>query len=190
MSIKKIIKQGSNSFLQIDGSKFYCYGYKITSQQDVEQIIKGLWKENKKAVHICYGYVLEKNNQIFEKFDDDNEPKNSAGKRILTSITNNNFINTLVVVVRYKTKSLLGLGLLSRCYFNVTELLLKDNNNFLEYKNTTIVEVQIKDPKNLSSLLNFIKANKLEIISQSNDFIVLNVDDDVKKILENTFIKK
>lgn len=188
--MKKVVKNKSNSYLQMEGSKFYCYGFKISSVNQVDDIIKNLWKENKKAVHICYGLVLEQNNQVIERFDDDNEPKSSAGKKILLCLLNNDFVNTLLVVVRYKTKSLLGLGLLSRCYYNVCELLVKDENNFTEYKKTSIYKIDIKNPKQLSSLLNYIKANKIDMVSNHDNQITLEIDDENKKVIEKMFNEK
>lgn len=175
--MKKVLKNGSTSYFQINGSKFYGFGFYIENESEVNSIIEKLWEEHKKAVHICYGLVCNENNLLIERFDDDNEPKNLAGKKILLALQNNNFVNSLVVVVRYKTKSLLGSGLLSRSYYKVSELLLQESNNYTEYTNSYKIEINIKDQKELSNLLNLSKSNRLTILEQSESKATIRVDE-------------
>lgn len=175
--MKKIIKNNSTSYFQINGSKFYGFGFQIENEKDVDQIVKQLWNEHKKAVHVCYGLICKQNNLIIERFDDDFEPKNLAGKKILLALQNNNFINSLIAVVRYKTKSMLGSGLLSRSYYKVSELLLQDNNNYTEYKNSFKLEININSSKELSSILDLSKNNKLTILNQLDSKLIVSVNE-------------
>ncbi|MDE6893878.1 MAG: YigZ family protein, partial [Malacoplasma sp.] len=166
--MKKIIKNNSQAYFQIEGSKFYAFGFQIDSEKKVIEIIDSLWKEHKKAVHICYGFVIQQKNYVIEKFNDDKEPKNSAGKKILSALQNENFINSLVAVVRYKTKSLLGIGLLSRSYYKVSEMLLKNDQNHFPYFETKVITIKITNPKILSEVLNLIKIHNCKITNLSD----------------------
>ncbi|MDE6429514.1 MAG: YigZ family protein [Malacoplasma sp.] len=183
-NMKKIVNNNSQAYFQIEGSKFYAFGFQIDSEKKVIEIIKNLWKEHKKAVHICYGFILKQKNYVIEKFNDDKEPKNSAGKKILSALQNENFTNSLIAVVRYKTKSLLGIGLLSRSYYKVSEMLLKNEQNYLPFYETEIITVKITNQKVLSDLLNLIKIHECKIINLSDIEISFEIEKEKIKFFE------
>lgn len=178
----KQVKNNSCSYLSLNGSQFYCYGFQIKNKEEIKIIINKLWKENKKAVHICYGAIFYENNLIVEKSDDDGEPKNSAGKRIVGAMKDNDLINSLLVVVRFKSKSMLGLGLLTRSYYNVCDLLLKENKNVIDYVDLIEKEIYFKDQKELNEIIKISKKENLEIIKIDNNTqkIILNIDKNKK----------
>ncbi len=162
------VKTNTQNLLQINGSKFIAYGYSIDSEIEVKNILKTLREENKKAVHVCYGYLLNQKTYV-EKFDDDGEPKNSAGKKILQSLKDNDCVNSLIVVVRYKTKSMLGLGLLTRSYYNVCDELLKNKNNITIYKKTENITIDFADSKSLNKIIELLKYKNYKNYEINND---------------------
>ena len=99
------------SNLEIKKSKFIGILYKVDNVDDVDEIIKDLWKEHKKARHICYAYRINS----LEKNHADKEP-NGTTRGLLDIIHMKNMDNTLVVVIRYFGGILLGAGPLTRAY--------------------------------------------------------------------------
>ena len=101
--------------LEIKKSKFIAYLYELNSLDETKQAIEKLRKEHKKANHICYAYVYNKE-VVAEKCSDDGEPKGTAGYPILNVIKMKKMSNVLVAVVRYFGGIKLGAGGLTRAY--------------------------------------------------------------------------
>ena len=104
-----------NFELVINKSRFIAYKLELNSIDDVKPFLESLKKEHKKARHICYAYVFNKD-MVSEKCSDDGEPGGTAGYPILNVIKKKNLTNTLVAVVRYFGGIKLGAGGLTRAY--------------------------------------------------------------------------
>ena len=104
-----------NFQLIINKSRFIAYKLELNSVDDVKPFLENLKKEHKKARHICYAYVFNKD-IVSEKCSDDGEPGGTAGYPILNVIKKKNLTNTLVAVVRYFGGIKLGAGGLTRAY--------------------------------------------------------------------------
>ncbi|MBW0594768.1 YigZ family protein [Mycoplasma anatis] len=101
----------------IKKSTFYSKVYEINNKKEVTAIVQNLKKEYKKARHVCYAYLFINENKVDEAgYDDDGEPKHTAGRPILDLIQLKNVKNVLVVVVRYFGGVKLGAGGLIRAY--------------------------------------------------------------------------
>lgn len=111
--------------LEITKSKFIAYRLELTSLEQVKPFLENLKKEHKKARHICYAYVYNKET-VNEKCSDDGEPGGTAGYPILNVIKKKNLTNTMVAVVRYFGGIKLGAGGLTRAYTKATAEVLKD----------------------------------------------------------------
>lgn len=98
--------------LNIKRSKFIAYYFNITNKDEIDNILKELKKEHRKARHLPYAYKFDNN----LKKSDDKEPSNTAGSPILNIIEKNELNNILIVVVRYFGGIKLGAGGLIRAY--------------------------------------------------------------------------
>ena len=101
--------------LEISKSRFIAYKLDLNSLDDVKEFLSALKKDHKKAKHVCYAYVYNKE-VISEKCSDDGEPSGTAGYPILNVIKKKNLTNVLVAVVRYFGGIKLGAGGLTRAY--------------------------------------------------------------------------
>ena len=101
--------------LEINKSRFIAYRLELSSLEAVKPFLEKLKKEHKKARHICYAYVYNRET-VNEKCSDDGEPGGTAGYPILNVIKKKNLTNVLVVVVRYFGGIKLGAGGLTRAY--------------------------------------------------------------------------
>lgn len=101
--------------IEIKKSKFYGYAFKVKSLEEVEAHLEELWKEHKKARHICYAYKFF-DNELKVKAFDDGEPSGTAGKPILNIIEKKELNNIVIFVVRYFGGIKLGAGGLLRAY--------------------------------------------------------------------------
>ena len=103
-------------------SKFFSYLYSVQTKEQVEEIIRQLSKEHKKATHICYAYRLK--TPFAEKAVDDGETSGTAGRPILMTLQRKDMFDYLVVVVRYFGGIKLGAGGLIRAYSKAAAMLL------------------------------------------------------------------
>lgn len=96
----KIPVNASESRFNIRGSKFYGFLFPVSNEEQVKQHLENIKQQYPDATHWCYSYVLniDKSNQ---RFNDDGEPANTAGRPILRQILSFDLTNTLVIVVRY-----------------------------------------------------------------------------------------
>lgn len=111
--------------LEINKSRFIAYKLELSSLDVVKPFLEQLRKEHKKARHVCYAYVYNKE-IISEKCSDDGEPGGTAGYPILNVIKKKNLTNVLVAVVRYFGGIKLGAGGLTRAYTKACAGVLND----------------------------------------------------------------
>lgn len=108
------VKENIVNELIINKSRFITYIYKVTSKDEIDNILATLKKEYKDATHHCYAYILGN----LKKASDDGEPLHTAGMPILNVLENKELNNILVVVIRYFGGIKLGAGGLVRAYSN------------------------------------------------------------------------
>lgn len=123
----KQIKQSLTSEIIIKKSKFLGFAFLISQESDIKKILSDLNKQHKNARHIVYAYRYLDNNTLKEKFDNNKEPVNSAGKPLLYLLQKKDVVNCLLVVIRYFGGTKLGVGGLVRAYTQAGQLTLENN---------------------------------------------------------------
>ena len=108
-------------------SRFVAYTAAVNSEEEAKAFIADKSKEHKKARHVVYAYVLPN----IEKFNDDGEPRGTAGLPLLNAIKRRGASGMVVVVVRYFGGILLGKGGLMRAYGKAAGQAL-DTQNFTQ----------------------------------------------------------
>lgn len=93
---------------------------------EVKSIINNFKIKNKKASHVIYGFIYNKNNTEIIGFSDDKEPKNTAGKPIYELLKLKNKNNLLIVIVRFYGGIKLGSGGLIKAYRQSANLLFSE----------------------------------------------------------------
>lgn len=109
---RKSMKLLNTHTLDIKKSKFIAYFYQISSKEEVKEIYETLKKENKKARHIPYAYLLPNT----AGKTDDKEPSGTSGIPIYQVLERNHLTNHAIFVVRYFGGTKLGAGPLMRAY--------------------------------------------------------------------------
>lgn len=111
----------NESLIEIKKSKFIGLIYEVDDLEEVEQILKNLKSEHKKARHIPYAYKIGSH----AKKTDDKEPSGTAGMPIWNVIERNRLDNVLLVVIRYFGGTKLGAGPLLRAYSAAANMTIK-----------------------------------------------------------------
>ena len=120
MSIKDSylsLTKTSEGFYKEKGSKFIAYAFPCDNEVDAKIHLNQLWKDNHNACHVCFAWRFGVDETKYkERFSDDGEPSNSAGKPIFAQIDGFNLTNVLIAVVRYYGGTNLGVGGLIGAY--------------------------------------------------------------------------
>lgn len=106
-------------------SKFFSYVFEIKKESDIEQILKCVRAQNKKATHVCFAVQFAGENFVC-KCSDDGEPSGTAGRPILNVLEKQKQQNCMIVVVRYFGGIKLGAGGLVRAYTKAAAGVLKE----------------------------------------------------------------
>ncbi len=132
MSIKDSylsISKTSEGFYKEKGSKFIAYAFRCDNEVDAKAHLSQLWKDNHNACHVCFAWRFgEDETKYKERFSDDGEPSNSAGKPIFAQIQGFNVTNILIAVVRYYGGTNLGVGGLIGAYKSASKEALEKSN--------------------------------------------------------------
>lgn len=184
--MKSIINNIENEVV-INKSKFITKLYKVTSENEVINILNTLKKEYKDSTHICYAYII---NNI-KRFNDDGEPSGTAGIPILNVLENNDLNFILAVVIRYFGGIKLGAGGLVRAYSNsISENLKFDNIKTLELGMRIEILFDYSNSKKVDYLLKDISKDKFFGNNIRYDlYITLNQYNLIKEELNNLCIK-
>lgn len=97
------------------GSKFLAYAFPSTDEGEAKAKIEALWKEHPNACHICFAWRFGVE-RFQDRYSDDGEPNNSAGKPIFGQILSFELTNIAIAVVRYYGGTNLGVGGLVTAY--------------------------------------------------------------------------
>lgn len=175
-----IISDNTSNTLTFNKSKFIAFLYKVSSIEDVNNILSDLKVLYKDASHICYAYIIDN----YEKYSDDREPIKTSGYKILEALKYKNLNYTLGVVIRYFGGIKLGYGNLSRCYFNSINDCF--NNITLLKLDNSIKLVLTTNIDNLK-LLNNICKDVTILNKYFSDTVIYEVL--ISKDIKNSFIK-
>jgi len=131
MSIKDSylsISKTSEGFYKEKGSKFLGYAIPCDNEVDAKIHLNQLWKDNHNACHVCFAWRFGVDETKYkERFSDDGEPSNSAGKPIFAQIQGFNVTNILIAVVRYYGGTNLGVGGLIGAYKSASKEALEQS---------------------------------------------------------------
>lgn len=100
---------------EIKKSRFILNIAQIENEDDAQAFLEKIRKQERKATHNVWAYVLGENDSV-QRYSDDGEPAGTAGVPMLEVIKNNQLHNVAAVVTRYFGGIKLGAGGLIRSY--------------------------------------------------------------------------
>jgi len=115
----KTVKGFGENEINIQKSRFIAYIERAETEEQAQEFIQMIKKQNWAATHNCSAYLIGEHDQI-QKANDDGEPSGTAGVPILEVLKKKNLKDTVVVVTRYFGGIKLGAGGLIRAYGKAT----------------------------------------------------------------------
>lgn len=186
---KTIISNIENEFIE-KKSKFISNLFYIESEDNAKDRINEIRKKYYDAKHHVFAYVVLKNDAIIEKYTDDGEPAQTAGKPLLELIKKHKLINVLIIVTRYFGGILLGTGGLSRAYLQSGKLCI-DSSKIDSYVLAHAVQLTLNYDE-LDNIKHFCEKNNIVIDNiEYKECIVINLiielekTDDFEKNIKN-----
>lgn len=122
----KLIRKNSISEFYEKKSRFIGYAFHVTSKEEADEILSELWKEHRKATHICTAIQLGLSDK-WSDFDDNGEPSLTAGYPMLQVLEAQDIRQVLISSVRYFGGIKLGKGGLIRAYTKSCQLALEES---------------------------------------------------------------
>ncbi len=107
--------------IKIKASRFIAVISPIKSEDDVQDQLAEIKKQEYTANHHCFAWRLGVGDEENWRVSDDGEPAGTAGKPIYQMLVGANVTNVLAVVVRYFGGTKLGKGGLIRAYGGVVQ---------------------------------------------------------------------
>ncbi len=101
-------------------SEFIAHLFPVQTSEEAIACIEAVKKENRKARHNVYAYIVRDQNT--SRYSDDGEPQGTAGMPVLDALMKNNLTDICCVVTRYFGGILLGGGGLVRAYSGSTSM--------------------------------------------------------------------
>ena len=112
--------------LVVKKSVFIGYAAPAGSEAEARAFIRKIKAHHSDANHNVSAYVINDGRSFAVRYDDDGEPKGSAGKPVLRVIQNRGLSNVVVVVTRYFGGIKLGYGGLVKAYSEAASLAIEN----------------------------------------------------------------
>lgn len=113
--VYRTIEADAEAIFKEKSSKFLCFAYPVTTEEQIRERLEVLYKKYYDATHHCYAWRLGPRGEAF-RANDDGEPSSTAGKPILGQLLSNEITDCLIVVVRYFGGTKLGVSGLIDAY--------------------------------------------------------------------------
>ena len=113
--VYRTIEADAEALFKEKSSKFLCFAYPVTTEEQIRERLEVLYKKYYDATHHCYAWRLGPRGESF-RANDDGEPSSTAGKPILGQLISHEITDCLIVVVRYFGGTKLGVSGLIEAY--------------------------------------------------------------------------
>ncbi len=113
--VYRTIEADAEALFKEKSSKFLCFAYPVTTEEQIREQLEVLYKKYYDATHHCYAWRLGPRGETF-RANDDGEPSSTAGKPILGQLLSHEITDCLIVVVRYFGGTKLGVSGLIEAY--------------------------------------------------------------------------
>ncbi len=157
------ILESYEACVEVERSSFYAFFIPISDENQARSHLERIRKDHPKARHCCYAYRLKDS----QKSSDDGEPKGTAGRPLLELLIKNEYMDVMIVVVRYFGGIKLGAGRLLRTYVDSALSAMNKAKKYLPY---SAYRYQIiMHPSLYEAMMRVIKEENVEV--EDSDFL-------------------
>lgn len=178
----RTLKNPGQAQKEIKNSIFIAYAIPIENEEEAKSFISTIKERHHDANHNVSAYLINRDNVIAMKYDDDGEPAGSSGKPVFKILEMKELTNVAVVVTRYFGGIKLGFGGLARAYREAAIEAI-ENAGIVEVSNKSVVQIEsgYSDMDTVSRLTEqygtILRTDYTEVVS-----FTVEVDSDIKDI--------
>ena len=138
----KTVYEGGTAEVVEKKSRFIATVFAVSTEEAALGHIEEMRKKYWDARHNCYAYVIGTKGEV-QRFSDDGEPSQTAGKPMLDVLLGEEVRNVLVVVTRYFGGTLLGTGGLVRAYSKAAKDGLCNSTIITKFRGSPTVPAEV-----------------------------------------------
>lgn len=176
------------SEIVVKDSRFIGVLIPLSSKDEFQNFLNKIWKENPKARHICYAYILD---EINYHYYDDGEPSGTAGLRIYTAMKIKKLSRCALYVIRYFGGTKLGTGPLAKAYFDISMRVINEAKIIEKFESKSFqLELDYTAYQKVKNFLNEFTIDSIKISYGEKVLCEINVRidkiDEFVKLLNNS----
>lgn len=141
MSSHRTLKETGHSQQDFKNSTFIAYAVPVKDEFEAKDFINLIKNKHSDANHNVSAYLINSDNVLAMKYDDDGEPAGSSGKPVFKVLEMKELSNVAVVVSRYFGGVKLGFGGLARAYRETASKAI-DSAGIIEVHETTSIHIE------------------------------------------------
>nr|WP_321496589.1 YigZ family protein [uncultured Methanolobus sp.] len=164
------LKKPGQAQKDIKNSIFIAYAIPVENEEEAKSFVSAIKEKHNDANHNVSAYLINRDNVLAMKYDDDGEPAGSSGKPVFKVLEMKELSNVAVVVTRYFGGIRLGFGGLARAY-RETAIEAIENAGITEVteKFVVVIESDYSDMDTVSRLAeqfgSILKTEYTEVVS-------------------------
>ncbi|USG99958.1 YigZ family protein [Thermococcus argininiproducens] len=156
-------------------SLFIGYAVSAKSEKEAKEFVAKVKEAHADAAHNVSAYRVREGNTLIIHYDDDGEPRGSAGRPVLKVLEYKGLENVVVVVTRYFGGTKLGYGGLIKAYTETTSEVVESAG---------IVEVIKKEPVEVTFPYNLYNTVERTIEKFNGELIQREFRSDIKFVVD------
>ncbi|WP_321429372.1 YigZ family protein [uncultured Methanolobus sp.] len=178
----RTLKNPGQAQKEIKNSIFIAYAIPIENEEEAKSFVSTIKERHHDANHNVSAYLINRDNVIAMKYDDDGEPAGSSGKPVFKILEMKELTNVAIVVTRYFGGIKLGFGGLARAYREAAIEAI-ENAGIVEVSDKSVVRIEsgYSDMDTVSRLAEqygtIMITDYIEVVS-----FTVEVDSDIKDI--------
>ncbi|TQD24001.1 YigZ family protein [Methanolobus vulcani] len=184
----KTLRDSGQAQKEIKNSIFIAYAIPVENEDEAKLFVSTIKERHHDANHNVSAYLINRDNVLAMKYDDDGEPAGSSGKPVFKILEMKELSNVAVVVTRYFGGIKLGFGGLARAYREAAIEAI-ENAGVIEVSDKSIVKIEsdYSDMDTVSRLAEqygaILKTDYTEVV-----FFTVEVDLDSKDAFQEKLI--
>jgi uncharacterized YigZ family protein len=182
------LSKTSEGFYKEKGSKFMAFAIPVESVDSAKGHIQELRNQHPKAAHVCFAWRIGIDKHE-DRYSDDGEPNNSAGKPIFGQIIAAEITNVLIAVVRYYGGTKLGVGGLVNAYKTAAKDAI-DKSEIISKVETVSAIIRF-NPSHTGDLMSLLNKMGIDINSHGfagmNHQVIVSIKKSARNEILNTF---
>ncbi|WMW24158.1 YigZ family protein [Methanolobus sediminis] len=184
----KTLRESGQAQKEIKNSIFIAYAIPVETEEEAKSFVSSIKERHHDANHNVSAYLINRDNMLAMKYDDDGEPAGSSGKPVFKILEMKELSNVAVVVTRYFGGVKLGFGGLARAYREAAIEAI-ENAGIIEVTEKSVVKIE-SDYSDMDTVSRFaeqygtiLKTDFSEVVS-----FTVEVDSDYKDSFQEKLI--